>query len=248
MNTQIFLTGGFWLRIAIIVITAYLFMQKDINFQVNFQSPLYESTIDDEQSKETGGETSSSKELSDHKSESSSPSFKSLSASLFGLTKKVSQDKVISPKKQPSLQNASDEQIEAYISRFSNVAISEMRKFGIPASITLSNSLVQSAAGQTDFAKSANNHFRLLCDSSWDGMMKDYEGICYRKYESAWAGFRDHSRYISKNFSHLKKHGSTDYKSWAKGLESKSFAQQKGLSEKLISTIEKYDLNRFDKK
>lgn len=246
-NTKMFLTGGFWLRVFIIAIAAYIFMQKDINFQVNFQSPLNEP-IEDEPSKEAGGETPSDQELSDHKSGSSSPSLRGLSASLFGLTKKVSQDKKIPAKKQASFQEVSDEQIEAYISRFSNVAVSEMRKFGIPASIILANGLLQSSAGQTDFSKTANNHFRILCDASWDGMMKDYSGVCYRKYESAWAAFRDHSRYISQNSSSLKKHGSKDYKNWAKGLENKSFSKQKGLSKKLISTIEKYDLSRFDKK
>jgi len=246
-NTKMFLTIGFWVRVFIIATAAFIFIQKDINFQVNFQSPLNEP-IEGEQPKEAGGGISSDQELSDHQSESSSPSLRGLSASLFGLVRKVSQDKEIPVKKQPSLQDANEEQIEVYISRFSNVAVSEMRKFGIPASIILANSLIQSSAGQTDFSKTANNHFRLLCDASWDGMMKDYDGTCYRKYESAWAGFRDHSRYISQNFGPLKKHGSKDYKSWAKGLEQKSFAKQKGLSKKLISTIEKYDLNRFDKK
>lgn len=242
-----FSTGGFWVRIFIITTATYLFIQKDINFQVNFQSPL-NMPIEDEPSKETGGETPSDQELSGNPSESSYPSFRALSASLFGLTRKVSQDIAIPIKKQPTLQEASTEQVEAYVARFSGVAVSEMRKFGIPASIILANSLVQSSAGQTDYSKTANNHFRLLCDSSWDGMMKDYEGTCYRKYESAWAGFRDHSQYISQNFSSLQKYDSKDYKNWAKGLGKESFAKQKDLSEKLISTIEKYELNRFDKK
>lgn len=246
MNTKMkmLLTGGFWVRIIIIVAAGIIFIQKDINFQVHLQSPLYDQEIEDEQPKEADEKTKSDEELSDVQSGSSR--FSGLSASLFGIKKKRVNDFEVVSKKQIQLHEVSGDQVEAFIARFSNVAISERRKFGIPASIILANGLHQSAAGQTDYVKDANNYFNLQCDGSWDGMMKDFDGKCFRKYESAWAGFRGHSRFINDNYGSLKKYGTNDYKLWAKGLEDKGFGKQEGLAKKLITIIEKYDLDKYD--
>ncbi len=251
VNTRKWLTGGLWIRIFIIVAAGYIFMQKDINFQVNLQSPFMEQNMD-EQPTEADGKTQSGQELSENQSRSSSR-LEGLTASLFGISKKVGQKKQTTPPPDNPipvirLKDINNSQIESFINRFSNVAISEKRKFGIPASIIMANGLLQSAAGQTKHAKEANNYFNLPCDSTWDGMMKDFNGQCFRKYENAWAGFRGHSRYINDNFGALKKYGTKDYKSWAKGLEQSGFNQQKKLSTQLIQIIEKYNLDQLDKK
>lgn len=245
-KAQKIFTGGVLLRIAIVVLAVYIFMQKEINFQVNVQSPSMEQ-IEDEQLHETG-DTPSEKGLSGEQPESSSR-LKGLKASLFGVSKKIGTKKVSNPqKKQIQFKNINSDDAEAYISRFSNVAVSEMRKFGIPASITLANGLIQSGAGQSKVSSSSHNHFNLLCDSSWNGKMEDFDGQCFRSYESAWAGYRGHSQYISDNFNQLKENASGDYKKWAKGLEKGNFNGQKNLAKKLINTIEKYNLQQFDRK
>ncbi|MGK0388876.1 MAG: flagellum-specific peptidoglycan hydrolase FlgJ [Maribacter sp.] len=244
-KSQKILPGGVILRIAIIALAAYLFMQKEINFQVNVQSSSIEQ-IEDEQLHETGN-ISSEKRLSGDQPESSSR-LSGLKASLFGVSKKKLTKKTSSSKKkQIQLQDINPNDVEAYISRFSNVAVSEMRKFGIPASIILANGLLQSGAGKTATSSSSHNHFNLLCDSSWNGKMKDFDGQCFKSYESAWAGYRGHSEYLSQNFGQLKKSADKDYTKWAKGLKKGNFNGQKNLAKKLINTIEKYDLDQFDR-
>lgn len=239
------LTGAILLRVAIIVLAVYIFMQKEVNFQVNVQSPSIEQ-IEDEQLHETG-DIPSEKGLSGEKPESSSR-LKGLKASLFGVSQKIRTKPEHTAKKKPiQTYSINPNHAEAYISRFSNVAMSEMRKFEIPASIILANGLLQSGAGQSDIASSAHNHFNLPCDNSWDGKMKDFDSQCFRAYESAWAGYRGHSQYISQNFGTLKKTAAKDYKKWAEGLEEGKFNGQKDLAKKLINTIKKYDLEQFDK-
>lgn len=242
-KSQIF-TGAVLLRIAIIALAVYIFMQKEINFQVNVQSPSMEQ-IEDEQLHETG-DIPSEQGLSGDQPESSSR-LSGLKASLFGVSKKISAKQVIKPKK-INIQDINPNDAAAYISRFSNVAVSEMRKFGIPASIILANGLLQSGAGKTSASSTSHNHFNLLCDSSWNGKMKDFDGQCFKAYESAWAGYRGHSEFLSQNFGQLKKSAAKDYTKWAAGLEKGNFNGQKNLSKKLINTIEKYELDQFDKK
>ena len=140
--------------------------------------------------------------------------------------------------------------IQAYIARFSKVAASERKKFGIPASIILGNALLHSLAGTAEIAEAgANNHFALRCTPDWQGPQRTYAGQCYRQYENAWTSFRDHSFYITTgSFSHLRQLSDTDYKGWADALEKAGFSQEKDLGRQLVKAIQVYGLEKLDRR
>ena len=141
----------------------------------------------------------------------------------------------------------------AYIQRFSKVAQSEMNKFGIPASIKLAQGLLESNNGKSRLAAENFNHFGLKCFSKScqkghcsnhsDDSHKDF----FRKYQSAWESWRDHSQFLmGPRYAHLQKHDKKDYKKWAKGLKKAGYATDKKYDKKLIDLIEQYELHRFD--
>ena len=139
-----------------------------------------------------------------------------------------------------------------YIRKYSKVAVSEMRRTGVPASITLAQGLLESAAGQSYLAVEGNNHFGIKCHNNWKGkeIHKDAEvrDECFRAYSNAEASFRDHSDFLRfqnryKSLFNLKP---TDYKRWAVGLQKAGYATDPKYSEKLIKIIEDYKLYRYD--
>lgn len=137
--------------------------------------------------------------------------------------------------------------VEAFLRRFSNVAQAEQDKFGIPASITLANALLQTAAGTTEAATSHNNFFALTCTNDWVGMTGSTGAGCVRAYESAWTSFRDHSLYLtSGKFSPLTQFSETDYRRWAAGMEELEFNDTDDLARQLVRTVDRYQLFRFD--
>ena len=137
----------------------------------------------------------------------------------------------------------------AYLKRFAQVAVAERRKFGIPASIILANALRHSYAGQRDFSTRSNNHFGLPCTVDWVGAGDKYGDDCMRRYESAWASFRDHSNVLnSEKFANLKQFGDKDYKAWAKGLQDNGYPSNSAhLADDLIKIIDTYRLYQLDK-
>ena len=142
---------------------------------------------------------------------------------------------------------------EDYIKRFKDVAISEMIKYGVPASITLAQGLVESRAGNSRLAVQNNNHFGIKCFSKkcakghctnhFDDNHKDF----FRKYESTWESFRAHSTLLQKDRYKKLKSYKKDYKKWAKGLKKAGYATDKKYDQKLIRTIKKYKLYQYDK-
>lgn len=142
---------------------------------------------------------------------------------------------------------------DSYIKRFAPVAIAEMRKYGIPASISLAQGLVESRGGTSTLAKKNNNHFGIKCFSKkcrkghctnhTDDTHKDF----FRKFESPWASWRAHSQILmSARYRNLQAHGK-DYKKWAKGLKTNGYATDRRYDAKLIGMIERFNLQRFDK-
>jgi flagellum-specific peptidoglycan hydrolase FlgJ len=107
-----------------------------------------------------------------------------------------------------------------YLKRFAQVAVSERRKYGVPASLILANALRQSFAGQRVATAKLNNHFGLPCTFDWAGASATVGGDCFRQYENAWVSFRDHSVFVtSGKFSELRRLSDKDYKAWANGLQ-----------------------------
>ena len=135
-----------------------------------------------------------------------------------------------------------------YIDRFQEVAISEMKLYGIPASITLAQGLLESNNGNSMLATKANNHFGIKCHSNWEGKRiykdDDAKNECFRVYSSAWESFRDHSKFLQSNrYQFLYEFKSTDYKSWARGLKKAGYATDPKYPDLLIKIIEDNCIN-----
>ena len=140
-----------------------------------------------------------------------------------------------------------------YVDKYSDIAIKEMKRTGVPASITLAQGILESNAGQSVLATKGNNHFGIKCHNDWKGktmkMDDNAPKECFRVYPNAEASFRDHSDFLRsrdryKSLFELKQ---TDYKGWARGLKQAGYATDPGYADKLITLIEDYELYRFDK-
>ncbi|GAA4892931.1 glucosaminidase domain-containing protein [Flaviramulus aquimarinus] len=141
---------------------------------------------------------------------------------------------------------------ERYIDTHKNTAQQEMRLYGIPASITLAQGILESGSGKGRLSVQANNHFGIKCHG-WTGKKiyhdDDKKQECFRKYKDAKYSFRDHSLFLSerKRYSKLFKLKKEDYKGWARGLKAAGYATDKKYPQKLISLIERYKLFKYDK-
>lgn len=142
----------------------------------------------------------------------------------------------------------------AYVKRFSKVAKTEMEKFGIPASITLAQGLLESNVGASRLATRNNNHFGIKCFSKRCGkghcsnFTDDSHKDFFRKYRSAWESYRAHSKLLTaKRYSKLYKLKKNDYKGWATGLKKAGYATDPKYAEKIIALIEDLNLNQYDK-
>lgn len=141
---------------------------------------------------------------------------------------------------------------QAYIDQYKDLAIEQMLKYNIPASITLSQGLLESGAGRSWLTKSSNNHFGIKCHG-WTGRRvfhdDDERGECFRAYDNPRQSFEDHSRYLAtqSRYARLFNYSRTDYKSWARGLKQCGYATNPQYASKLIQIIELYNLNQYDK-
>ena len=151
---------------------------------------------------------------------------------------------------------------ESYINSYKDVAVQEMHRTGIPASIKLAQGLLESDWGRSDLAKTANNHFGIKCGGRWEGNTfykedddKDTRGrlieSCFRSFSSPTESYMAHSNFLSDpkkeyRYGFLFKYESTDYRSWAKGLKKSGYATDPKYPNKLIQIIENYKLYEFD--
>ena len=142
---------------------------------------------------------------------------------------------------------------ERYISRYASIAVNEMYRTGVPASITLAQGIIESRSGQSTLAVDGNNHFGIKCHTSWKGKTMladdDRRNECFRVYDSAEESFRDHSDFLRyrDRYKFLFDFKTTDYKSWAYGLKQAGYATDPSYAAKLIQCVEDYNLARFDR-
>ena len=142
---------------------------------------------------------------------------------------------------------------ENYISKYSSAAVDEMERYGIPASITLAQGILESGNGESRLAVEGKNHFGIKCHSNWNGETiiedDDEKGECFRKYDKVADSYRDHSLFLTERgrYSFLFEYSKIDYKKWAKGLKKAGYATNPKYPTLLIDLIERYDLSRFDK-
>jgi LysM repeat protein len=142
---------------------------------------------------------------------------------------------------------------ENYINIYKDLAVSEMKRTGIPASITIAQGMVESDFGRSQLAREANNHFGIKCHDDWTGptMHKndDRRNECFRKYRKAEESFYDHSDFLrsTPRYSFLFDLGSADYTGWARGLKRAGYATNPDYANMLIRKIEEYNLMNFDR-
>ena len=140
-----------------------------------------------------------------------------------------------------------------YIKKYASLAVLEMHKYKIPASITLAQGVLESGNGRSKLASKSNNHFGIKCHTGWKGGRvyhdDDEKGECFRKYKYVESSFKDHSKFLSgrRRYASLFKLRKSDYKGWAKGLKKAGYATDKKYPKKLIKIIEDYKLYEFDK-
>jgi flagellum-specific peptidoglycan hydrolase FlgJ len=139
-----------------------------------------------------------------------------------------------------------------YIQQYAAIAQEEMRRYKIPASITLAQGLLESQLGQGVLAQKSNNHFGIKCKQEWKGKKvyhdDDAPGECFRAYKDPKESYRDHSLFLveRERYASLFRLKKTNYKAWAKGLKKAGYATDPAYAEKLIGLIERLSLWKYD--
>ncbi len=149
-------------------------------------------------------------------------------------------------------QGYTNKDIENYINTYADVAVEHRQLYGIPASITLAQGILESGAGKSDLAVEANNHFGIKCHRDWTGegyhKDDDEEQECFRVYSSARASFDDHAAFLQRRrYARLFSLDPADYRGWAQGLSDCGYATNPRYPQLLCDLIERFDLARFDR-
>ncbi len=143
---------------------------------------------------------------------------------------------------------------QEYIDRYKHIAVAHMERYGIPASITMAQGILESNSGNSTLSTKSNNHFGIKCKSTWTGGKvyhdDDAKDECFRAYESVELSYRDHADFLdsSPRYESLFDLSSSDYKGWAKGLKKAGYATAPDYAERLIKIIEDSDLHILDQK
>ena len=140
----------------------------------------------------------------------------------------------------------------SYIKEYAPLAVEQMKKHKIPASITLAQGLLESGAGTSSLARKSNNHFGIKCHSTWRGKKVYYDDDapkeCFRAYRKVEDSYEDHSKFLTEGarYRFLFDLKITDYKGWAKGLKKAGYATDRSYANRLITIIEDYELYKYD--
>ncbi len=143
------------------------------------------------------------------------------------------------------------ELVKNYISQYKDLAIAEMQRTGVPASIKLAQGIIETMAGTSDLVIRSNNHFGIKCKSNWTGPTvkhdDDLRGECFRKYSSPEDSYRDHSDFLKNNqrYGFLFNLDPADYNGWAWGLKKAGYATNPRYAMALIKAIEDYGLQTY---
>jgi LysM repeat protein len=146
---------------------------------------------------------------------------------------------------------AQKEKIEAYINSYKEMAMEEMLRTGVPASITLAQGILESQWGESELVKKSNNHFGIKCKTEWTGSKTyhddDEKGECFRVYTTAEESYKDHSDFLKQrpNYAFLFKLDPTDFDGWAKGLKKAGYATNPTYPQRLLKVINDYNLQQY---
>ena len=229
-----------WMRIGFLSLAALFILKNDFHFTFNVPNPAMQVAYDEKEPPVSRDESWFS----------SLPIPSEVKATpVAKKTKKKVEENPFAPVDSDNL-NALE--TKAYIRRFSKIAVTEMHKFGVPASIKMAQGIIESRNGKSRLAKSNQNHFGIKCFSKrcakghCANFNDDHHKDFFRKYGSAWESWRAHSKLLSSGrYKKLQKYG-IDYHQWAKGLKQIGYATDRSYDKKLINTIEKYKLYVLD--
>lgn len=267
-----------WFKILLVLVAAFIITRKDLNFQFalnntttntqqQVQQPHNMTTIAQPTALVTGnrgtpktngkvamGETKSNSEANPKVSKKKKvKDNKAQSFSNLGFILNPTYAK--RHKVDPAIVAEKKRIVNGYMSRYVPIAIQEMKLYGIPASITLAQGLLESNAGESRLAVDADNHFGIKCfsKSCKKGHCKNYTDDThkdfFRMYNNAWESYRAHSLFLQRGrYKHLLKLDKTDYKGWAHGLKKAGYATDKRYAYKLIGIIETLNLQQYDRK
>lgn len=141
---------------------------------------------------------------------------------------------------------------EEYVDKYKSIAVAHMERYGIPASITMAQGVLESDAGNSWLSKNSNNHFGIKCKRNWTGATISYDddakGECFRKYPSVEESYADHATFLDSQprYDSIFAYSSTDYKSWARGLKAAGYATAPDYAARLVKIIEDYKLYLLD--
>lgn len=192
-----------WFKLGVALLILFIVTQKDIQFTVNMRAPM----AADDESRNNGANV---EEMS--------------------LVKTVSVTGFSPTPAPPAIEELNEKKVEAYVTRFSKVAATEMEKFGIPASIKMAQALLESRAGEHPDTRHSNNHFGAPMSEA--------------TYNSAWENWRAHSIFVASEYA--QESWGYDYKKWARGLETAGYSTVKNYADQLIKLIEDYQLYQLD--
>ena len=152
-----------------------------------------------------------------------------------------------------SLSAAERQTREEYVEKYKAIAIAHMERYGIPASITMAQGILESDSGNSRLSLSSNNHFGIKCKKHWTGDRvyhdDDAKGECFRAYPTVEASYQDHADFLdqSPRYDSLFAYNSDDYRSWARGLKAAGYATAPDYAERLVKIIESMKLYLLDK-
>ena len=142
---------------------------------------------------------------------------------------------------------------EEYVDRYKHIAVAQMERYGIPASITMAQGILESDCGNSLLSMPSNNHFGIKCKRGWTGRKvyhdDDVKGECFRAYPSVEASYRDHAEFLDSQprYDSLFAYDATDYRSWARGLKAAGYATAPDYAQRLIRIIEETQLYLLDR-
>ena len=261
-----------WFKIGLIVIIGFMLSQKNLNLNIGLndsqQSAQNQTITTQEEAPKSTPTPKSTKEIKGNKLTKDDISIFDFTYYLISEASTNRDDNrvndfsniglVINPgfvkkhKINPKIVAEKQKIVTDYIRRHERIAKAEEKKFGVPASITLAQGLLESDAGGSRLARNNNNHFGIKCFSKTcakghcvnytDDTHKDF----FRNYESAWGSFRGHSLLLQKSrYKSLYQLKKTDYKGWSHGLRKAGYATDKRYGDKLIKIIEALDLHKI---
>jgi LysM repeat protein len=150
-----------------------------------------------------------------------------------------------------TMANAQREKVQNYVNQYKDLAMAEMRRTGVPASITLAQAILESQSGESKLAQKSNNHFGIKCKTEWTGEKTyhddDLRQECFRVYPTVEDSFKDHSDFLKNReyYTALFKLDPTDDKGWAYGLKKAGYATEKTYPTRLLKLIEDFDLHQY---